>query len=632
KSDLQKQVMLSSGEILCKRKNIALQLKLREVGGLAQHRFSLGEKARASSNYLPNTMETKGRYRQKAFCGTYSHDGTVFLSACQDEYIRLYDTTNGQFYNFHSIKARDIGWSIIDTAYSPDQNYLIYSSWSDYIHLCNIYGDYNTHIALDLKPRGRRFCAFSIEFSQDNTEIIAGEAFLIIIIISVIIICVIIISVIICVIIISVIIICVFIISVIICVFIISVIICVIIISVIIFVVIICVVIISVIICVVIISVIICVFIISVIICVVIISVIIICVVIISIIICVFIISVIICVVIISVIICVVIISVIICVVIISVIICVVIISVIIICVVIISVIICVVIISVIICVVIISVIIICVVIISVIIFIICVFIISVIICVVIISVIICVVIISVIICVIISIIICVVIICVIICVVIISVIICVVIICVIICVVIISVIICVVIISVIIICVVIISGIICVVIILVIIICVIIIFILGHDQDYDVNAVTFADASSQILFSGGDDGLCKVWDRRMLNESGPVPVGVFAGHSDGVTFIHSKNDSHHLITNCKDQTIKLWDLRRFSTKEGIDNTKRAVESQHWDYRWQNVPKRILRAKTIPGDSSIMTYRGHNVRNTLIRCYFSPVHTTGQVC
>ncbi|KXJ16439.1 DDB1- and CUL4-associated factor 11 [Exaiptasia diaphana] len=345
-SDLKKQVMLSSGQMLSKTKNITAQLKQREVGGLSQQRFSGGEKAFASSNYLPNTMETKARYRQKAFCGTYSQDGKVFLSACQDEYIRLYDTTHGQFYNFRSIKARDIGWSIIDTAYSPDQNYLIYSSWSDYIHLCNIYGDYNTHIALDLKPRSRRFCAFSIEFSQDNKEIIAGSNDS-----------------------------------------------------------------------------------------------------------------------------------------------------------------------------------------------------------------------------------------------------------------------------------------------------CIYIydresdqriLRILGHDQDYDVNAVTFADSSAQILFSGSDDGLCKVWDRRMLNESHPLPVGVFAGHSDGLTFIHSKNDSHHLITNSKDQTIKLWDLRKFSSEEAVQNTQRAVDSQHWDYRWQNVPRKILRTKTLPGDSSIMTYRGHVVRNTLIRCYFSPAHTTGQ--
>ncbi|KAI5680355.1 hypothetical protein M9H77_01582 [Catharanthus roseus] len=31
-----------------------------------------------------------------------------------------------------------------------------------------------------------------------------------------------------------------------------------------------------------------------------------------------------------------------------------------------------------------------------------------------------------------------------------------------------------------------------------------------------------------------------------------------------------------------------------------------------------------------PGDQSVATYRGHSVLRTLIRCYFSPEHSTGQ--
>lgn len=49
-----------------------------------------------------------------------------------------------------------------------------------------------------------------------------------------------------------------------------------------------------------------------------------------------------------------------------------------------------------------------------------------------------------------------------------------------------------------------------------------------GHEDD--VNTVAFADGTSQILYSGGDDGICKVWDRRTLTESNPVPVGNLAG------------------------------------------------------------------------------------------------------
>lgn len=32
----------------------------------------------------------------------------------------------------------------------------------------------------------------------------------------------------------------------------------------------------------------------------------------------------------------------------------------------------------------------------------------------------------------------------------------------------------------------------------------------------------------------------------------------------------------------------------------------------------------------LDGDTSIMTYRGHSVLQTLIRCHFSPAATTGQ--
>lgn len=55
------------------------------------------------------------------------------------------------------------------------------------------------------------------------------------------------------------------------------------------------------------------------------------------------------------------------------------------------------------------------------------------------------------------------------------------------------------------------------------------------------MNAVAFADISSQILFSGGDDAICKVWDRRTMREDDPKPVGALAGHQDGITFIDSK-------------------------------------------------------------------------------------------
>ncbi|AQK95207.1 transducin family protein / WD-40 repeat family protein [Zea mays] len=79
-----------------------------------------------------------------------------------------------------------------------------------------------------------------------------------------------------------------------------------------------------------------------------------------------------------------------------------------------------------------------------------------------------------------------------------------------------------------------------------------------------DVNAVTFADETGNVLYSGSDDSLCKVWDRRCL--SGEKSAGILTGHLDGVTFIDSRGDGRYFISNCKDQRIKLWDIRKMSS------------------------------------------------------------------
>uniref|UniRef100_A0A671NG94 DDB1- and CUL4-associated factor 11 n=1 Tax=Sinocyclocheilus anshuiensis TaxID=1608454 RepID=A0A671NG94_9TELE len=295
-------------------------------------------------SFLPNHVVYKDTYQQKVFCGVYSDEGNMFLSACQDQNIRLYDTSRGRFTLKKTVKARDVGWSILDVCFTPDARCVLYSSWSDYIHVCSVDGDNETHTALDLNPDERRFCVFSLAASTDGKEILGGAN-----------------------------------------------------------------------------------------------------------------------------------------------------------------------------------------------------------------------------------------------------------------------------------------DG------------C---LYVFDREQNKrtlkidahedDVNAVAFADSSSQLLFSGSDDALCKVWDRRTLREDRPQPVGHLAGHRDGITFIHSKGDARYLISNSKDQTIKLWDVRKFSPKEGLAASRLAVTQQNWDYRWQQVPQRALKRHRLTGDTSVMTYRGHGVLHTLIRCRFSPEFSTGQ--
>lgn len=76
------------------------------------------------------------------------------------------------------------------------------------------------------------------------------------------------------------------------------------------------------------------------------------------------------------------------------------------------------------------------------------------------------------------------------------------------------------------------------------------------------MNAVAFADISSQILFSGGDDAICKVWDRRTMREDDPKPVGALAGHQDGITFIDSKVS--------KDTRLHSQALKVLVAQEGV--------------------------------------------------------------
>lgn len=56
-----------------------------------------------------------------------------------------------------------------------------------------------------------------------------------------------------------------------------------------------------------------------------------------------------------------------------------------------------------------------------------------------------------------------------------------------------------------------------------------------------------------------------QVWDRRCFRSKGK-PVGILTGHLEGITFLDSRNDGRYFISNGKDQTIKLWDIRKMSS------------------------------------------------------------------
>jgi len=309
--------------------------------------FNARTKCAILSRYLPTHSTEFDRYDTQVFCGRFSKDGEVFMSACQDRHIRLYDTKSWKIKK--EIIAKDVGWSIIDTDYSPDQRWLIYSSWSDYVHLCNIVGEHEIHEGMDLKPEAHRFCLFSIKFSPDSNEILCGSSDRSL--------------------------------------------------------------------------------------------------------------------------------------------------------------------------------------------------------------------------------------------------------------------------------------------------------YIYNLDRREvslkleahkdDINTVCYAEEdNNNTIFSGSDDTLCKVWDRRLLGKSNQ-PVGCMVGHFEGITHICSKGDGRYFISNSKDQSIKLWDIRKMKD-HGVAELEANSNRTNYDYRYGDsyfgrAQRNVFSGKKVhPGDTSLMTYRGHKIFQTLIRSYFSPCETTGQ--
>eukprot|EP01129_Flabellula_baltica_P000259 TRINITY_DN10295_c0_g1_i1.p1 TRINITY_DN10295_c0_g1~~TRINITY_DN10295_c0_g1_i1.p1 ORF type:complete len:503 (+),score=85.99 TRINITY_DN10295_c0_g1_i1:75-1511(+) len=138
------------------------------------HPFGSVMKSHVMHRYIPNTSQLLRQHQDGVFCSLFSDNGKMFMSACKDQIISIYDTDTWSVRK--SIMARDIGWSIISTDFSPDGNWLIYSSWSDFVHIINTTGEHETHESLDMRPQGGRFCLFSSRFSPDSREILGGSS------------------------------------------------------------------------------------------------------------------------------------------------------------------------------------------------------------------------------------------------------------------------------------------------------------------------------------------------------------------------------------------------------------------------------------------------------------------------
>ena len=58
-----------------------------------------------------------------------------------------------------------------------------------------------------------------------------------------------------------------------------------------------------------------------------------------------------------------------------------------------------------------------------------------------------------------------------------------------------------------------------------------------------------------------------QIWDRRESKKSNRA-AGVLVGHTQGITHIDPKGDGRYLLSNSKDQTAKVWDVRKMISNQ----------------------------------------------------------------
>lgn len=171
-----------------------------------------------------------------------------------------------------------------------------------------------------------------------------------------------------------------------------------------------------------------------------------------------------------------------------------------------------------------------------------------------------------------------------------------------------------------------------------------------AHEDD--INSVCWLDDSGNLFATGSDDASMRIWDRRLLAnvDADPsearsrrgyakaTPVGGFLGHVHGLTCVSAMGDGNarYVLSNSKDQSMKLWDLRRMMSPAALDagTGDRAAQRRLMDYRMTRLTRSDVTSSAAAArqrrlDSSVVTFTGHSVSNTLIRCDFSPQHSTG---
>jgi WD40 repeat protein len=57
-------------------------------------------------------------------------------------------------------------------------------------------------------------------------------------------------------------------------------------------------------------------------------------------------------------------------------------------------------------------------------------------------------------------------------------------------------------------------------------------------------------------------------------------------GHTEGITYVSAKGDGRYVISNGKDQNLRLWDLRKMRSNQDLEAEEARYYGTNFDYRF----------------------------------------------
>jgi len=91
-------------------------------------------------------------------------------------------------------------------------------------------------------------------------------------------------------------------------------------------------------------------------------------------------------------------------------------------------------------------------------------------------------------------------------------------------------------------------------------------------------------------------------------------------GHTEGVTYVSAKGDGRYIISNGKDQALRLWDLRKMRSSQDFERVRSSNYGVHgFDYRFvlTRIWTHFLRSPSAAGIRNIQSPSMTHTRETV---------------